>query len=190
MKFTGWDVWESFEPASTLRNLSFEAMEFFQSPSSEDRPFRRFAHGRLSAYLLDAGEPLGPTADYLAELVDNQIASTVTGLDRFHELLASSDICLSANSFEEERRAHKQIGDSVLFWTGVFPERAEKQLPTMILSPVKLGKSSYLAVSSFDYGPYAAQAPLFRLLSERFELYLCALRAFREGWGDLGPAIN
>jgi hypothetical protein len=44
-----------------------------------------------------------------------------------------------------------------------------------LLDFIQVGKRSYRIVSEFTYGPYGESAPLFRKLSENFELCVYGL---------------
>jgi len=108
-------------------------------------------------------------------------------MDRVCEMLAEGDVALGAVSFEREREVHKYIGDYILFMTGLFPEYLKRlKLARMILSPdylldyVKTGKRSYRIVSEFDYGPYKGSTPLYRKLSENFEVCIAGLGSVRK----------
>lgn len=98
------------------------------------------------------------------------------------EMLTEGDLLHNAQSVEREREVHRHIGDYTLFMTGVFPEhlrrlRTTKTVfsPDALLDFIRVGKRSYRIVSEFTYGPYAESAPLFRKLSENFELCVYGL---------------
>jgi hypothetical protein len=98
------------------------------------------------------------------------------------EMLAEGDLLHGAQSVDREREVHKHIGDYTLFMTGLFPEfvrrlRASRSIasPDALLDFVRVGKRSYWIVSEFRYGSYAERAPLFKKLSENFELCVFGL---------------
>jgi len=74
----------------------------------------------------------------------------------------------------------KHIGDYTLFLTGLFPEyvatlpRQRLRLDALI-DYVQTGKESYRVVSYFDQFEFRKEAPLFRKLSENFELCVYGL---------------
>src|SRR5579885_2169871 len=80
----------------------------------------------------------------------------------------------------------EDVGDYTLFMTGLFPEtvaRIRKASPPRLESFVdfvKAGKESYAIVSSFDQFEYRHEAPLFRKLSENFELCVYALNLVKQ----------
>jgi hypothetical protein len=102
-------------------------------------------------------------------------------LEDIGEMLLESDPLLQASSFDREREVRKHVGDYVLFMTGLFPENVSRlRRPKQVnlggfLDLVKVGKESYAIVSSFDQFEYRDEAPLFRRLSENFELCICGL---------------
>lgn len=98
------------------------------------------------------------------------------------EMLAEGDILLGAPSIDRERAVHKHIGDYTLFMAGLFPEYLDRlQRSGVVLSPdalldhLRVGKRSYRIVSEFTYGPYGETAPLFRKLSQNYELCVFGL---------------
>jgi hypothetical protein len=108
-------------------------------------------------------------------------------LDDVGEMLLESDPLGPEGSFERERRVRKHIGDYALFMTGMFPEsvaarRKRRAFPRLdvLLDYVKAGKESYAIVSSFDQFEYRQEAPIFRRLSESFELCVYGLNLVRQ----------
>lgn len=107
------------------------------------------------------------------------------------EMLLESNPLLQASSFDREREVRKHVGDYVLFMTGLFPEnlsrlRRRKQISLGgFLDLVKVGKESYAIVSSFDQFEYKDEAPLFRRLSENFELCICGLNLVKHDLDEL-----
>jgi hypothetical protein len=97
-------------------------------------------------------------------------------------LLYEAEILLNAGSFERERLVRQHIGDYTLFMVGLFPEYL-KRLKTgkilhhsdLLIDYVKVGKKSYRIVSEFAYGDFRDAAPLFKKLSENFELCILGL---------------
>jgi len=83
------------------------------------------------------------------------------------EMAAEGDIRQRAGSFEREREVHKHIGDFLLFWSGMFPERAPSVAG--LLDPVEQGRFSYYVASTHDYPPHEGQARLLGKMSASFE---------------------
>jgi hypothetical protein len=91
------------------------------------------------------------------------------------EMLVESNRLLEASSFDREREVRKHVGDFTLFLPGPFPE-AVASLPRLrplsidtFIDYVAAGKESYAVVAAFNLFEYRHEAPLFRLLSDRFE---------------------
>lgn len=102
------------------------------------------------------------------------------------EMLAEGDLLHRADSLERERTVHKHIGDYTLFMAGVFPEfvrrlRTSKLLISAdaFLDYVQVGKRSYRIVSEFPSDFPGGASPLFRKLSENFELCVYGLGCVR-----------
>jgi len=106
-------------------------------------------------------------------------------LEDVGEMLIESNPLLEARSFDRERAVRKHIGDYTLFLTGLFPEyvgslpRRGLRLDSMV-DYVKAGKESYRIVSYFDQFEYRSEAPLFRRLSESFELRVYGLNLVKQ----------
>jgi len=93
---------------------------------------------------------------------------------------------IRAASFDRERELRKHVGDYTLFMTGLFPESVAKARRTRhpcrdaFIDFVQAGKESYAIVSSFNQFEYKAEAPLFRRLSENFELCVVGLNLVKQ----------
>lgn len=103
-------------------------------------------------------------------------------LDTIVDMLFEAEILLEAHSVEREREVHRHIGDFTLFMAGIFPEYL-RRLKTaglihhkdFLVDYVKTGKRSYGIVARFHSGAPKDQPPLFRKLSENFELCVTGL---------------
>ncbi|HET6932105.1 MAG TPA: hypothetical protein VFI45_17390 [Candidatus Acidoferrum sp.] len=101
-------------------------------------------------------------------------------------MLAESNPLLDAASFDREREVRKHVGDYTLFMTGLFPEsvaRARRRQQSRVdafVNFVQAGKESYAIVSSFDQFEYREEAPVFRRLSENFELCVVGLNLVKQ----------
>ncbi len=109
------------------------------------------------------------------------------------EMLAEGDVMHRASSIERERDVHKHIGDYTLFMTGLFPEFLRRQRtsrPVMsadaFLDFVRVGKRSYRIVSELGQSGHEEAGPLFRKLSENFELCVFGLGYVRADLDRLG----
>jgi len=100
-------------------------------------------------------------------------------LEDVGEMLIESNPLLGASSFDRERAVRKHIGDYTLFFLGLFPEsltqRARRLRLDAFVDYVKAGKESYFIVAAFDQFEYRGEAPLFRKLSDNFELCVYGL---------------
>lgn len=95
-------------------------------------------------------------------------------------LLESDPVYGPAASFDRERQVRKHIGDYALFFTGMFPEslnhwRLRHTRMEGLVDFVKAGKESYYIVASFEHFEYAKVAPLFRRMSQEFEVLVYGL---------------
>lgn len=104
-------------------------------------------------------------------------------LEEVVEMLMEGDVSLNATSFEREREVHKHIGDFTLFWTGIYPEMLRQFRAASrrdhLLDYVEQGRKSYQIASTFNYGPYAGEAPVLRQLSDNFEVCMHGLHLVR-----------
>jgi len=98
------------------------------------------------------------------------------------EMLAEGDLLHRAQTVEREREVHRHIGNYTLFMTGIFPEFLHRLKTSKLVASadalldfVRVGKRAYRIVSEFTYGSYRPEAPLFRKLSENFELCVYGL---------------
>jgi hypothetical protein len=143
---------------------------------------RHFSHG---AQLHDSA-----VAEYVANVlvdfthVDNLYRirnSRGRRLQDVVEMLVASNPLLDASSFDREREVRRHIGDFTLFFTGLFPEaiaawpRLHRFSPDTLIDYVATGKQSYAVVAAFDVFEYRHKAPLFRRLSDQFELCVFGL---------------
>ena len=107
-------------------------------------------------------------------------------LEDVGEMLIESNPLLDAASFDRERQVRKHVGDYTLFMTGLFPEsvkkarRARQPRLDAFVDFVRAGKESYRIVSSFNQFEYKEEAPLFRRLSENFELCVVGLNFVKQ----------
>lgn len=109
------------------------------------------------------------------------------------DLLYESEITHDAGSLEREREVHQHIGDFTLFMAGLFPEYLTRIKSAgliyhkdFLVDYIKTGKRSYRMAAECRPASRAAEAhpspPLFRTLSENFELCVAGLGFIR---GDL-----
>jgi hypothetical protein len=165
---------------------------------SEDHPLRRlFRELVWRRYVADRTLVDPEIADYVAGLltdfvhVDRLYRLRDARGRRFEEvgeMLLQSNPLLGGRSFDAERELRKHVGDFTLFFAGLFPEwldslvRRRRVGIDAFIDYVRAGKESYAIVSEFNDFEYADEAPLFRRLSEHFELCVFGLNLVR---GDL-----
>ena len=136
---------------------------------------------RVNAYITDLLVEFAQTENLLK--IRN---SRGRQLDDVGEMLLASDPLGEAESFDRERAVRKHIGDYTLFLTGMFPEyvtayrRRWKPAPDVFVDYMKVGRESYYVVSCFDQFEYRKEAPVFRRLSEKFEMCVYGLHLVRE----------
>lgn len=116
--------------------------------------------------------------DQLYKIQDKQgrAIDTVVGL------LFESEVLLEAQSLGREQDVHRHIGDFTLFMAGLFPEYLRRlKSASMIyhqdflVDYVKTGKRSYGIVATCGASDAEIESPLFRKLSENFELCVTGL---------------
>jgi len=103
-------------------------------------------------------------------------------VDTVIDLLYESEVLLGAQSLDRERDVHQHIGDFTLFMAGLFPEYL-KRLKTaeliyhkdFLVDYMKTGKRSYGMVAEFHASEADERSPLFRKLSENFEMCVAGL---------------
>lgn len=103
-------------------------------------------------------------------------------IDTLVDLLYESEVLLEAQSFDREQEVHRHIGDFTLFMAGLFPEYLRRLKSASLIyhkdflvDYVKTGKRSYAIVAQFHQGEFKDLTPLFRKLSENFELCVTGL---------------
>jgi hypothetical protein len=112
-------------------------------------------------------------------------SATGKALEDVAEMLIASNPLLEGHSFIYEREVRKHIGDYTLFVAGIFPEylarihRQKRRLDSFV-DYLKAGKESYSIVAAFDQFEFRDEAPLFRRLSERFELCVFGLNLVKQ----------
>ena len=103
-------------------------------------------------------------------------------VDTVVDLLYESEVLLQAQSLQRERDVHRHIGEFTLFRAGLFPEYL-KRLKTagliyhkdFLIDYMKTGKRSYSMVAQFHESEADERSPLFRKLSDNFELCVTGL---------------
>jgi len=164
-------------------------------PVPPDHPLRKLFSELVQKHLLGAAQLDDvPMATYIAGLLvdfcrtDNLYRirdSKGKRLEDVGEMLIASNPLLEGRSFLYEREVRKHIGDYTLFLTGLFPEHVarisrEKRRLDSLVDYLKAGKESYRVVAAFNEFEFRDVAPLFRRLSERFELCVFGLNLVKQ----------
>jgi hypothetical protein len=176
--------------------------DFPSGSSDEDRPqdrtdrqrsevLRRFFAGITEfTFTTRLGVADPPLIDYLSELLANFVRTdaiygvrTPTGerLSQVADMLAEAQ----ARQGTARRRVHRHIGDFTLFWTGLYPELAERQRQgrkDSLLDYRNQGKRNYLLASRLPADPESAPAAVLERLSDCFELCVYGLGEVRKQW--------
>jgi hypothetical protein len=162
---------------------------------SQNHPLRALFAELVQTHLLGAAQLNDvPMARYIGGLlvdfchVDNLYKvrnAKGKALEDVGEMLISSNPLLEGRSFIHEREVRKHIGDYTLFLAGLFPEHLarinrEKRRLDSFLDYLKAGKESYGVVAAFDQFEFRNEAPLFRRLSDRFELCVFGLNLVKQ----------
>jgi hypothetical protein len=155
-----------------------------------DHPLNRFFAQLVRKHMTEsAGIRDTDVTDYVARLlvdfthVDQLYRIRNTRgkrLEDVAEMMIESNPVLNAPSFFYEREVRKHIGDYTLFLTGLFPEYVHRLgkrglRVDAFIDYMQAGKESYRIVASFDQFEFRDVAPLFRRMSERFELCVFGL---------------
>jgi hypothetical protein len=166
-----------------------------RSTISANHPLRNFFAELLEHRLIGTAQ-LSDTAvaRYVADLliqfchVENLYRirdSKGKALEDVGEMLIASNPLLEGRSFIYEREVRKHIGDYTLFLAGLFPEHVarihrQKARLDSFVDYLKAGKESYSVVAAFNQFEFKNEAPLYRRLSENFELCVFALNLVKQ----------
>jgi hypothetical protein len=157
----------------------------------ESHPLHRLFRG-LTEYAfmneLGIGDPslVGYVAGVLANFVPTEGLWRVRDqkgrrLSQVTEMIAQAE---AADDAERRRECHRHVGDFTLFWTGVYPEALaklqSKGTADALISYQEQGKRSYYVASTLSAGN--DHGPVFRRLSEQFELCAFGLSRVRREW--------
>ena len=154
---------------------------------------QRFFSG-LTEYTFSArlGVADPPLIDYLSALLAHFVRTdaiyglrTPTGerLTQVADMLAEAQ----AREGAARRRVHRHIGDFTLFWTGLYPEIAERQrkgCKDSLIDYQDQGKRNYLMASRLPAGKNSAPDEVLERLSDCFELCVYGLGEVRKQWEE------
>ena len=133
-----------------------------------------------------------PLVDYLSEMLAHFVRTdaiygvrTPTGqrLSQVVDMLAEAQ----ARQGSARRRLHRHIGDFTLFWTGLYPEIAERQRKGQkdgLLDYQAQGKRNYLLASRLPADKQSAPDAVLERLSNQFDLCVYGLGEVRKQWEE------
>ena len=133
-----------------------------------------------------------PLVDYLSLMLAHFVRTdaiyglrTPTGkrLSQVADMLAEAE----ARQGSARRRVHRHIGDYTLFWTGMYPEIAErlrKGRKDSLISYEDQGKRNYYLASQLPAGAESAPDAVLERLSSNFELCVYGLGEVRKQWEE------
>ena len=155
---------------------------------SGEEPLKQLFAG-LTEYTfeVDLGVADPPLIDYLSDLLVRFVRiDTIFGIRNAQgqRLQQVSDMLVEVGCRTDrpQRDLHRHIGDFTLFMAGLFPEYL-KRLKTaeliyhkdFLVDYMKTGKRSYGMVAEFHASEADERSPLFRKLSENFEMCVAGL---------------
>jgi hypothetical protein len=132
---------------------------------------------------------VGYVSDLLTRFVPSEGVWKIRDKEGRRLFEISAMLAEAAATTDDQRRREclRHVGDSALFWTGVFPEAISAlrghSSADQLVDYQQHGKRSYLLASTYD----DAQAPLLRRLSAEFELCAYGLSRVRREWERLDP---
>ena len=133
-----------------------------------------------------------PLVDYLSTMLAHFVRTdaiyglrTPTG----QRLSQVSDMLVEAEARQgaARRRVHRHIGDYTLFWTGLYPEIAErlrKGRRDSLIDYQDQGKRNYLLASRLPADNQSAPDEVLHRLSDQFELCVYGLGEVRKQWEE------
>jgi len=152
---------------------------------------RRFFAGVTEyAFAVRMGVADPPLVDYVAEMLVRFVKSdAIYALrsPRGERLMQVADMLAEAQARQgaARRRMHRHIGDFTLFWTGVYPEIAErmrKGRKDSLIDYCDQGKRNYYLASTLPAEEEEAPDDVLMRLSANFELCVFGLGEVRRQW--------
>lgn len=157
---------------------------------------RYFAGITEYAFEAELGVADPPLVDYISELlirfVRHDAIFNVRSI-RGQRLTQVADMLAEATARRgvARRRLLRHIGDFTLFWTGVYPDVADKLRRSggkdALLDYREQGKRTYLAASQLPEDDERAPCEVLQRLSDQFELCVYGLSEVRRLWQEGDP---
>jgi hypothetical protein len=152
---------------------------------------RRFFAGLTEyAFAVQMGVVDPPLVDYVSEMLVRFVKSdAIYGLrtPRGERLMQVADMLAEAQARQgaARRRMHRHIGDFTLFWTGVYPEIADRMRQgrkDSLIDYCDQGKRNYYLASTLPAAEEEAPDDVLKRLSSNFELCVYGLGEVRRQW--------
>ncbi|MCC6493791.1 MAG: hypothetical protein IT424_12315 [Pirellulales bacterium] len=160
--------------------------------SGREELLRRFFAGVTQyAFAVRMGVADPPLVDYLAEMLVRFAKSDAMYAmrnPRGERLMQVTDMLAEAQARQgaARRRLHCHIGDFTLFWTGVYPEIADRMRQghkDSLLDYRRQGKRNYYIASTLPADEEASPPDdVLKRLSDNFELCVYGLTEVRRQW--------
>jgi hypothetical protein len=139
-----------------------------------------------------------PLVDYVAEMLVRFVkndAIFAARNPRGERLVQVADMLAEANARHgvARREMHRHIGDFTLFWTGVYPEIADRMRQgrkDSLLDYRDQGKRNYYIASTLPAEDQAVPDAVLKRLSDNFELCVYGLNEVRRQWSERDGEIE
>jgi hypothetical protein len=160
-------------------------------PAARGELLSRFFAGVTEyAFAVRMGVVDPPLVGYISELLVRFVKSDAIYAvrnPRGERLLQVSDMLAEAQARQgpARRRLHCHIGDFTLFWTGVYPEIADRMRQgrkDSLLDYCDQGKRNYYLATTLPDDGQSAPDDVLKRLSDNFELCVYGLGEVRRQW--------
>ncbi len=160
---------------------------------------RRFFAGATEyAFACRMGIVDPPLVDYVSEMLVRFVKSdAIYGVrnPRGERLMQVTDMLAEAHARQgaARRQLHRHIGDFTLFWTGVYPEIADRMRQghkDSLLDYCDEGKRNYFLASTLPAEDASAPDAVLKRLSDNFELCVYGLGEVRRQWEERDGEVD
>ncbi|HYO25395.1 MAG TPA: hypothetical protein VEQ85_10650 [Lacipirellulaceae bacterium] len=164
----------------------------------DDLLCRFFSGAAENAFAVRLGIVDPPLVDYVAALLVRFVKSdAIYGArdPRGQRLVQVTDMLAEAQARQgvARREMHRHIGDFTLFWTGVYPEIADRMRQgrkDSLLDYRDQGKRNYYIASTLPAEDASAPDEVLKRLSDNFELCVYGLGEVRRQWSERDSDIE